>query len=254
MIKQITLLLAALFFSGHASTAMWGTACSDQAGMADSYVLALSSQSGFCQTYGYEAGKPECLKLSKISYQASHLTLHGLWPNQDSCGHNYGYCNVPAQRNHCDYPALALSKPVSDQLKQFMPSYFYGSCLERHEWNKHGSCQVLSADDYFTLAMRLTTEVDETAFGHYLTEHKGEKVKLTTLRSLISTSFGSKNAKKISLGCKDRILVDIFITLPALIPFTTPVEDLVNNAPNNKQHDSCPATIYISNFNKDSWY
>src|SRR5690606_35070211 len=64
--------------------------CDSRAGMADSYVLALSSQSGFCETYGYEAGKPECRKLSVESYQANHLTLHGLWPNQESCGLHYG--------------------------------------------------------------------------------------------------------------------------------------------------------------------
>src|SRR5690606_22555066 len=31
----------------------------DNAGLADSYVLAVSSQPGFCETYGFEAGKPE---------------------------------------------------------------------------------------------------------------------------------------------------------------------------------------------------
>ncbi len=66
--------------------------------MADSHVLALSSQSGFCQTYGFEAGKPECLKLSKTSYQARHLTLHGLWPKLNSCGQRYGFCGVRPQK------------------------------------------------------------------------------------------------------------------------------------------------------------
>ncbi|BCA97011.1 hypothetical protein TUM19329_33720 [Legionella antarctica] len=141
--------------------------CTSDVGMADSYVLALSSQSGFCQTYGYEAGKPECMNLARDSYQASHLTLHGLWPNQDACGQRYGFCGVNPRSNHCAYFPLDLNSSVAEKLKKIMPSYHYGSCLERHEWNKHGTCQILTANDYFTLAMRLATEADQTALGQY---------------------------------------------------------------------------------------
>ncbi len=227
--------------------------CDNNPGRADSYVLALSSQPGFCQTYGYEAGKPECLKLSKSSYQASHLTLHGLWPNQDSCGQHYGYCGVKAKANHCDYSPLDFSTEVGANLKQLMPSYNYGSCLERHEWNKHGSCQILTNDDYFSLAMRLTKEVDKTVFGSFLTDHKGDTVRLGTLRDLLSQALGPKNSGKVYLGCKNGILVDIFIVLPALIPFNESLGSLVNKAPDYNYHDSCPNNVTISDFNKGSW-
>lgn len=228
--------------------------CDNNPGMADSYVLALSSQPGFCQTYGYEAGKPECLKLSKNSYQASHLTLHGLWPNQDSCGQHYGFCGVSPRSNHCDYSPLTFSTDVGTNLKKFMPSYNYGSCLERHEWNKHGSCQVLSNNDYFSLAMRLTKEMDDTGFGAFLTAHKGDTVKLGSLRDLISKDLGTKNAGKVYLGCKNGLLVDVFIVLPALIPFNESLVSLVNKAPDYKHRDSCPSNVTISNFNKESWF
>jgi ribonuclease T2 len=222
-------------------------------GMADSHLLALSSQSGFCETYGFEAGKPECRKLSKSSYQASHLTLHGLWPNQDVCGQRYGYCGVKPQSNHCGYAPVTLTPKVTERLKTLMPSFNFGSCLERHEWNKHGSCQALSADDYFTLAMGLVSEVDKSAFGKYLTAHKGETVKLSTLRDLITESFGAKNAGKVYLGCKNNILVDIFIQLPALIPFNESLVTLITSAPDNRNVDFCSAKVVISNFTKESW-
>ncbi|CEG58908.1 ribonuclease T2 family protein [Legionella fallonii] len=228
--------------------------CSADAGRADSYVLALSSQPGFCQTYGYEAGKPECSKLSPNSYQATHLTLHGLWPNQDACGQRYGFCGVNPRANHCDYSPLNLSPAVAEQLKQLMPSYHYGSCLERHEWNKHGSCQILMPDDYFTLAMRLTTEADQSVFGQYLTHHKGEVVKLATLRELIATSFGKNNEDKLYLGCKNGVLVDIFIQLPPLIPFNESLNVLINKAPAYPEHDSCSSNVILSNFSKESWF
>ena len=228
--------------------------CIADAGMADSYVLAMSLQSGFCQTYGYEAGKPECTNLAPNSYQANHLTLHGLWPNQDACGQRYGFCGVSPRTNHCDYSPLDLNSVVAEKLKKIMPSYHYGSCLERHEWNKHGSCQILTTDDYFTLAMRLTTEADQTALGQYLTQHKGETVSLSTLHELIATSFGNHNAEKIYLGCKDGILVDIFIQLPALIPLDESLISLINKAPAYPARDSCPNKITLSNFTKESWF
>lgn len=228
--------------------------CDSRAGMADSHVLALSSQSGFCETYGYEAGKPECRKITSNSFQANHLTLHGLWPNQENCGQRYGFCDVKPRANHCDYSPLDLSSNVGDKLKKLMPSYNYGSCLERHEWNKHGSCQILTTDDYFSLAMRLATEVDASVFGHFLTEHKGDTVKISLLREQLSKAFGTNNSGKIYLGCKDGFLVDVFIQLPALIPFNESVASLINKAPDHQYHDSCPSYVTISNFNKDSWY
>ncbi|MGL5743130.1 MAG: ribonuclease T2 family protein [Legionella sp.] len=106
--------------------------CDTHAGMSDSYVLALRLQPGFCQTYGYEAGKTECRNLPSNSYQAKHLTLHGLWPNQNACGQRYGFCGVEQKTNHCAYSPLELSSQVSALLKKVMPSFFYGSCLERH--------------------------------------------------------------------------------------------------------------------------
>jgi len=228
--------------------------CDNHPGMADSYVLALSSQPGFCKTYGFEAGKPECVKLSKSSYAASHLTLHGLWPNQDSCGQHYGFCGATSQPNHCDYAPVTLSTDVAENLKKLMPSYKFGSCLERHEWNKHGTCQVLSHDDYFSLAMRLATDADQSAFGKYLTEHRGENIKLAQLRELIAKSFGAQNAGKVYLGCKNSYLVDIFIVLPALIPASEPLASLINKAPDYHYNDSCPNTVMVSDFSKESWY
>lgn len=227
--------------------------CDNSTGMSDSYILALSSQPGFCQTYGYEAGKPECKNIAEDSYQAKHLTLHGLWPNQFACGQSYGYCGVEPKAEHCAYPALNLSTKVAKTLDVLMPSYKYGSCLERHEWNKHGSCQVLSEDNYFSLAMRLTSELDNSIFGRYLTSHYGEKVRLSELRAMVVQVFGKTNSSKVYLGCRNGILVDIFIKLPALLPFDDSLESLVSKAQDPKAHDACPSHVMISNFNKNSW-
>lgn len=226
--------------------------CDSTVGMADSYVLALSSQPGFCQTYGYEAGKPECLMLTKTSYEATHLTLHGLWPNQEACGQRYGFCGVKPLPNHCDYPELALSSVVKDELSTLMPSYHYGSCLERHEWYKHGSCQSLSVDEYFNLALHLAKEVNHSSFGLFLTQNGGRVVKLADIRQSIENAFGKGNRGKVHLGCKNGILVDVLIELPATIAPMDSLSSLMDQAPNFRYRDSCPARVKLSNFSKNS--
>lgn len=225
--------------------------CQQKAGMADSYVLGLSWQPGFCQTYGYEAGKAECLSLPANSYQASHLVLHGLWPNQIACGQAYGFCSVKARAHHCEYPPLTFSNEVAEALRLLMPSYAYGSCLERHEWNKHGSCQILSTDDYFSLAMRLTREADRSELGQYLHEARGKRVARSDLLAHIADAFGGQNNNKVYLGCKNGILVDIFIQLPALIPADESLTSLINKAPSDSHHDGCPYWISISDFTNE---
>ncbi len=132
-----------------------------------------------------------------------------------------------------------------------MPSYQYGSCLERHEWNKHGTCQILSPDQYFSLAMGLTNAVQNSAFGQYLIEHRGETVKLSMLRQFLNESFGEANGSKISLACNQGILVDIWIQLPPLIPATESLQALINQAPVRASRDACPSHVRISNFTSE---
>jgi ribonuclease T2 len=230
------------------------TSCNLRPGMADSYVLALSWQPAFCQAYGHEKAKPECLQLRSNSFQASHLVLHGLWPSQRNCGQQYSYCHGSMRHRNCDYPALSLSATVASNLKEMMPSYAHGSCLERYEWNKHGSCQSLSADDYYSLAIRLNKEANQTALGQFLHEHLGYTVQRGQLREMIRRSFGPNTTRKVYLGCKKGMLVDIYIQLPALIPANESLQALVQKAPDFERYESCPGNIMISNFNNDSWF
>lgn len=230
------------------------SSCEQLPGLADSYVLALSWQPGFCQTYGYEAGKPECLKLPANSFQASHMVLHGLWPNQAICGQHYGFCGVQEKMHHCDYPTVDLNPEVAQSLRQMMPSYAAGSCLERHEWNKHGSCQILSSDNYFSLAIRLSHDANQTPLGQFLHEHRGETVKRERLRELVRESFGKNTSRKVYLGCKNGMLVDIYFQLPVLIPPNESLKTLVNQAPDFDRYDACPGNIVISDFDSNSWF
>lgn len=225
--------------------------CHQTPGLADAYVLALSLQPAFCETYGYDAGKPECFELSASQPQARHFSLHGLWPNQARCGTRYGFCETASKRRHCDYSPLNLSDSVAGELKQLMPSYAYGSCLERHEWYKHGSCQILSADEYFTLAIRLTKEANQTEFAKLIQSHRGKKLDKAQLKTVIEQTFGEGSAPKVYLGCKQGMLVDVFIQLPALIPRDASLSDLVLQASEYACSDRCPNQIEISEFESE---
>src|SRR5258706_166452 len=47
-------------------------------------VFAVSWQPAFCET---KPNKPECLSMTSDRFDATHLTLHGLWPQgADYCG------------------------------------------------------------------------------------------------------------------------------------------------------------------------
>jgi ribonuclease T2 len=146
-----------------------------------------------------------------------------------------------------------LLPEVSQQLKKLMPSFYYGSCLERHEWTKHGSCQNLTVDEYFSLAMRLASEVDSSPVGQYLTSHQGQTVKLSELRQVVRSAFGTEHEGKIYFGCKNKVLVDVYIQLPETIHDEDSLVSLVTQAPNNHFHDQCAQDVKISEFNKETW-
>lgn len=248
--KRLIFLSLFLVFSVHATTGNMelkaNKHCDQHAGQADSYVLALSWQPGFCETHGFDVGKSECLHLSQKAWHYNHLVLHGLWPNQSACGVNYGFCEVEPRSNHCDYQPLALTAAAARELKQKMPSYAYGSCLERHEWNKHGTCQALSTSDYFILATRLTDEVNQSGLRQFLLDNQGQQVSLLQIQQVLKASFGQSGAEKIHLGCKGKVLVDILIQLPAQIPCDASLNQLLPAAPNGHQNQSCPKIVKIS--------
>ncbi len=137
-------------------------------GLEDSYVLALSWQPSFCETH---RNKPECQINDKKSYQARNFTLHGLWPNKRECGIKYEFCSEVRSKpgDFCDYPVLTLFTEIRSNLKQVMPSAAVGSCLQRHEWFKHGTCQTKwSIDEYFDVAIDLTKKFNESGMGYFM--------------------------------------------------------------------------------------
>jgi len=193
-----------------------GNACRTP-GLKDSYVLALSWQPAFCETH---RGKPECRIDDKKSYQARNFTLHGLWPNKKSCGINYAFCGEVRGKpgDFCDYPRLSLFTQIRSELEQVMPSAAAGSCLQRHQWYKHGTCQTdWSTDEYFATAVDLTRQFNESGIAYFISQNIGKSVTEDDFIKKLNCSHGADAHKRIELKCKDGNLVDVYIRLPSTI-------------------------------------
>src|SRR6185312_16073733 len=141
------------------------------AGRFDSYTFTMSWEPAFCE------GKPsvhECETMTSDRFDATHLALHGLWPDQDGdASHSYGYCGVSASDQSrdkaptwCSLREPSYSDATHAALLTVMPGV--DSCLDHHEWTKHGSCSGLTADQYFAAAAALVQQVAASSFGQYL--------------------------------------------------------------------------------------
>jgi len=181
------------------------------AGIEDGYKLAISWQSAFCETH---RDKPECRVTDHKTYQARNFTLHGFWPNKKACGMHYGFCgevkNKPSY--FCDYPALSLITHVRDELEQVMPSAKAGSCLQRHEWHKHGTCQTKwSIDEYYEISIDLTRQFNESGIAYFISRNIGKQVNEANFFNKIDSALGDNAHKRFQLNCKNGNLVDIYM-------------------------------------------
>ena len=167
-------------------------------------VLALSWEPSFCAGH---ATKPECAKEAAGSFDATHFSLHGLWPQPQS----REYCNVDRPLVEADMqgdwaalPAVDLSPATRDRLDKEMPGT--QSLLERHEWLKHGTCYGgLSADAYFQKALSLADEVNLSAVQVLFAGRIGQTITSREIRAAFDSAFGAGTGDRVRVSCaKDR--------------------------------------------------
>ena len=208
-------------------------------GASREYVLALSWQPAFCQTH---QSKPECKDETQASFEASNLTLHGLWPQDGE------YCGVSADVRHTDavgrwtdLPAVPLTAENRKALEEVMPGT--RSDLERHEWTRHGTCFGATPDVYFGNAVRLVREVDGSPVRDLFAEHVGQELTLDQIRSTFDSAFGQGTGEHVGVVCygngPGRLITELRVYLAGEITATTPFKQLLANAP--KAPESCPS-------------
>ncbi len=217
----------------------------------DYYVLALSWQPAFCES---KPDKEECQTQTERRYDATNFVLHGLWPNlQGDDEHTFGYCNVSRSiirqdqnSDWCDMPDIDLSEKVFQDLSKYMPGS--GSCLQNHEWYKHGTCSGMSADAYYKLANALVKRFNDSDFNQYVAQQVGRQVSRRDLLARFTDEFGADADNYLSLRCTkvdgDSLLTEIQIALRADL---TRADDISNLFPDEDvpTQGNCPQQFQI---------
>lgn len=204
----VILLCAAHCYGAIASTGSGETGA--KAGAFSSYVLAQSWSPEFCRTQCDRGSKSNC-RTTAGSYAASHLSLHGLWPNfaDTSSGYSYPqYCNGgPAG----DFEVCASSSGASqcqvntstlkyfdtpDKWQKYAPGYGGDDhFLANHEWPKHGSCVgegVPDAKTFFLHSLSLDKQIAEGPVMDLLIDSIGSTVSASALLEALGGASSSR--------------------------------------------------------------
>ena len=169
------------------------------AGGKPEFVFALSWQPAFCET---KPDKSECKAQTSSGFDATHFSLHGLWPQPNG---NF-YCGVKAsdrandKPGHWqDLPPVNLDTATRQELDQVMPGT--QSDLERHEWIKHGTCSGKNQQDYFADAVRLMREVNASPVRDLFEKSIGGELTSGQIRDAFDAAFGAGAGNRVRVSC-----------------------------------------------------
>lgn len=216
---------------GRTEVTCQGTGC-DGGGDPREYVLAVSWQPAFCEGH---AAKPECASQTSDRFDATHLTLHGLWPQPRSaeyCGVSSDMRSEGRPETWDRLPPVELSPATRAALDEMMPGS--ASSLDRHEWIKHGTCYGTTQEEYFTAALQLLGQLNASAVRAVLAGRIGGEITSAQLRDAFDASFGEGAGERVTMAC-DRdgsrdLLVELRINLAGEITGSTPLADLLASA------------------------
>jgi ribonuclease T2 len=153
-------------------------AAAAEAGRFDHYLLSLSVAPAFCALSPANHARQQCQDLTEQAFEATPLTVHGLWPNRS-------HVSVNLQPHDCsDTPLGTLSTRLQADLRRYMPG---GPGLMRHEWEKHGTCSGLSPEAYFSAVVSLARHANET-IGAVMKERGmlGQRIRINDLLSAVA--------------------------------------------------------------------
>ncbi len=210
------------------------------------YLLALSWEPSFCETHGH---KPECKTLTSKRYDATHLSLHGLWPQPK----NNAYCGVSDKNKTIDrrkkwhlLPKLNLTTETIKQLKVTMPGYF--SNLQRHEWIKHGTCYGTPANQYYRDSIALTQLVNNSPVATLLQQYSGKILTTAKIKAAFDIAFGKGSGEKVAVKCdrKGR-LAELWINLKGKYQQGITLNKLLGEAEKAKKGNCATAFIDTAN-------
>lgn len=195
------------------------------------YILAVSWQPAFCE------GKPdktECETQRPDRFDATHFTLHGLWPRKQYCNVDRHIIAADKDNRWNGLPEPELSDATRRALWEVMPGTM--SLLERHEWIKHGTCFPGSeAEIYFARSLALTAQLNGSKVQELFAGHIGEEITRDQLKAAFNETFGDGAADRVRVACKrdgDRnLIVEMTIGLVGEVKPDSKLADLMAAAP-----------------------
>ncbi|WP_435929484.1 ribonuclease I [Dryocola sp. BD613] len=229
-----------------------------QYGDFDTYVLALSWQTGFCQNMHERNRKEpgECKLQREQADKRAFLTVHGLWPGlpksvssrgvDNKRWMRYGCATRPVPNmaearsaQKCSAPAAELSADMAAKLSGVMPGAGGQSCLERYEFTKHGACFGFDPNAYFGAMVRLNAQARQSPFGEFLAQNYGKVVTRKAFNKALDKSWGSDAVKAVKLTCNGNpaYLTEMQVSLKA-----NKINDALSGASfaTQKNPGSCP--------------
>ncbi len=194
---------------------MAGSAFAQEGGGRTRFILAASWQPAFCQT---NQRKAECASQGSDRYDAKNFSLHGLWPmRKDYCGVSDADRSADKGGDWRDLPEVKLSAETKASLDKVMPGT--QSALERHEWIKHGTCTGISADAYFSDAVRLIEDLNGSAVQELFAANIDKSLTGDAIKAAFDKSFGPGAGDRIKMSCRragnSRVISELTIGLSA---------------------------------------
>jgi ribonuclease T2 len=193
------------------------------------YLLALSWQPSFCETH---SRKKECRTQTRNRYDATHWSLHGLWPqprNNAYCGVSYMDKGIDRNKKWHLLAPVKLSQKTATELAFVMPAV--ASNLQRHEWIKHGTCYGSDAEDYYSDAISLTNQINNSLVGKLFNRGIGKRVSLKQVRQHFDKAFGKGAGSKVDMRCDKKGRVsELWINLKGEVEDDTKIATLLKNS------------------------
>jgi len=207
-------------------------AAGDSSGARPTHVLALGWQPAFCAKH---QDKNECRSLTGSNFFATHLSLHGLWPQPRGTQ----YCNVAADVKQFDLnhdwnslPEPAMRADTLQRLAAVMPGV--QSKLQRHEWIVHGTCFGGDADGYFNRAAGLASAVQSSKVSQLFADNAGRNVSAAAIRAAFDDAFGAGTGARVTVSCNgrgdNRKITEIVLNLAGDVAGSAPLGDLMRAA------------------------
>ena len=194
-----------------------------------SYVLAITWQPAFCEG---SSRKRECRSQTGSRFDATHFTLHGLWPQPGTniyCGVSSADRQAATGGRWADLPRLALSLATQREVDKAMPGS--QSFLDRYEWTKHGTCMGGDAEAYYQSAFRVLSAINGSPVQQLFAGNIGREVTARDIRDSFDQAFGPGAGERVRVACRDdggrRLISEITIGLRGDVGGGGPVPGLI---------------------------